>query len=99
VNDQLHLQALQNVAQALNAIKLQLTTYLPQVLNVKVGTYSALPSTPTEGMLAGVTDSNTAIWGAVVAGGGSNHILAYYDGSNWVVAAVNSGGKTLFTRV
>lgn len=48
--------------------------------------FASLPSSPTEGQLAAVTDSNTAVWGATVAGEGSNHVLAYYDGTNWTVA-------------
>jgi hypothetical protein len=34
-----------------------------------------------------VTDSSTNTWGATISGGGSNHVLAYYNGSNWTVAA------------
>lgn len=49
--------------------------------------YASLPASPVEGMLVGVTDSNTATWGATIAGGGSNHVLAYYNGTNWTVAA------------
>lgn len=48
--------------------------------------FASLPASPVEGMLVGVTDSNTATWGATVAGGGANHILAYYNGTNWTVA-------------
>jgi hypothetical protein len=40
-----------------------------------------------EGALAVVTDSNTNTWGATVAGSGSNHVLAYCNGTNWTVAA------------
>lgn len=40
----------------------------------------------TEGMERGVTDSNTATWGATVAAGGANHVLAYCDGTLWTVA-------------
>jgi hypothetical protein len=40
-----------------------------------------------EGTLKPVTDSNTNTWGTTVAGGGTNHILAYCDGTNWTVAA------------
>lgn len=47
--------------------------------------FASLP-TPVEGMLVGVTDSNTNVWGAIVAAGGANHILAYYNGTNWTVA-------------
>lgn len=32
------------------------------------------------------TDSNTAVWGATIAGGGSNTVLGFYNGTNWTVA-------------
>lgn len=48
--------------------------------------FASVPSAPVEGMLCGVTDSNTAVWGAAIAGGGANHVLAYYNGTAWTVA-------------
>jgi hypothetical protein len=39
------------------------------------------------GALQTVFDSNTATWGARVAGGGANRVLAYCDGTNWTVVA------------
>jgi hypothetical protein len=50
-------------------------------------TVANLPATPVEGMMVAVTDSNVATWGTTIAGGGANHVLAYYDGTNWTVAA------------
>jgi hypothetical protein len=41
----------------------------------------------TEGTTGSVTDSTTTTLGATVAGGGSGHIQAYCDGTNWTVAA------------
>jgi hypothetical protein len=41
----------------------------------------------TEGMLKPVSDSTTITWGAPITGGGSDHVVAYCDGSNWTVAA------------
>lgn len=41
----------------------------------------------TEGTMAAVTDSSSATWGATISGSGSNHVLAYCDGTNWTVAA------------
>lgn len=38
-----------------------------------------------EGSTASVSDSTTNTWGAVIAGGGSFHVLAYCDGTNWTV--------------
>ncbi|SRR6266481_201147 len=40
-----------------------------------------------EGSLVAVSDSNTNAWGAAISGGGSHHVLAYCDGTNWTVAA------------
>lgn len=48
--------------------------------------FASLPATPVEGMLVAVSDSNTAVWGATIAGGGANHVLASYNGTNWTVA-------------
>jgi len=48
--------------------------------------FASLPGTPVEGMMVPVTDSTTNTWGATITGGGSNHVLAYYDGTNWTVA-------------
>lgn len=49
--------------------------------------FAALPATPAEGMIATITDSNTAVWGATIAGGGSNNVLGFYNGSNWKLFA------------
>ena len=38
-------------------------------------------------MLIGITDSSTNAWGAVISGGGLFHVLGYYNGTNWTVAA------------
>jgi hypothetical protein len=52
-------------------------------------TFTNLPTcnSAAEGTLATVTDSNTVTWGANVAGGGANRILAYCNAANWTVAA------------
>jgi hypothetical protein len=38
-----------------------------------------------EGGMSVVTDSNTAVWGAVVGAAGANRVLAYCNGTNWTV--------------
>lgn len=48
--------------------------------------YNNLPMDPTEGQLQAVSDSTTAVWGAVIAGGGANHVLAFFNGTAWTVA-------------
>ena len=47
--------------------------------------FSQLPSSPVEGMQFNITNSNTATWGAVAAGGGANRVLVRYNGTNWTV--------------
>ena len=47
-------------------------------------TFANLPAGAT-GMFRVVTDSNTNTWGATIAGGGANVVLAWYNGSNWTV--------------
>lgn len=47
--------------------------------------FGSLPATPVAGMIAHVTDSDTATWGATISGGGANVVLAWYNGTNWTV--------------
>lgn len=50
-------------------------------------TFAQLPN-PTSagaGTRAFVTDSNTATFGATVAGGGANAVPVYSDGTDWLV--------------
>jgi hypothetical protein len=51
--------------------------------------FASLPacSSTIEGSRGAISDSSTNTWGATVTGGGSNHVLAYCDGTNWTVAA------------
>jgi hypothetical protein len=36
-------------------------------------------------MIAAINNSTTNVWGAVIAGGGANSVLAFYNGTNWTV--------------
>lgn len=54
---------------------------------VPAGLFASVPNPATEGMLFAVTDSTTNTWGAVIAGGGANHVLAFFNGTAWTVAA------------
>lgn len=56
------------------------------LLRVKPVAFAGLPASPNEGMTAPITDSTVNTWGSVIAGGGANHVLGYYNGSNWTVA-------------
>jgi hypothetical protein len=51
--------------------------------------FSVLPGCGggTEGSMRAVNDSMTNTWGAVITGSGTNHVLAYCDGTNWTVMA------------
>jgi len=49
-------------------------------------TFANRPATPVEGMLVAFTDSTTVVWGATITGTGANHVLGYYNGTNWTVA-------------
>jgi hypothetical protein len=51
-------------------------------------TFGALPVPPQPGSLAFVTDSTVAAWGAVVAGGGANKVLAWHNGTSWKVIGI-----------
>lgn len=48
--------------------------------------FASLPASPAEGMMAWVNDSNTAVWGATIAGGGTDKVLAVFNGTVWTVA-------------
>lgn len=47
-------------------------------------TFASVP-TPVAGTMVVITDSSTNTWGATVAGGGANVVLAWYNGTNWTV--------------
>lgn len=50
-------------------------------------TFSQLPAAGTFGRFSLITDGNTAVEGAIAAGGGSNKIWIYDDGVDWRVFA------------
>lgn len=47
--------------------------------------FSGLPSSPSAGMIACITDSTVTAWGATIAGGGTNTVFGCYKGANWTV--------------
>jgi hypothetical protein len=57
-------------------------------VKLKPFTFATLPASPTVGIIAYISDSNTAVWGATIAGGGANKVLGFYNGTNWTVFAV-----------
>lgn len=52
--------------------------------------FAALPATAKRGMIAVITNSDTATWGDTVLGGGADVVLAWYDGSAWVVIGASA---------
>lgn len=59
--------------------------------------FAALP-TGVQGMLYTVTDSTTAVMGATItAGGGSNIVLAWHNGTNWICVSFSGATVTYST--
>lgn len=48
-----------------------------------VSTVAGLPGAPVQGMIAVVTDASATTHNSIVAGGGANVVVVYYDGTNW----------------
>jgi len=65
------------------------TMELGGTLNVKRTplAFTAVPACAagTEGSFASITTSNSATNGVIITGGGTNHVLAFCDGTNWKV--------------
>lgn len=54
-------------------------------LKIESSTFANRNTQVEAGSIAAFTDSNTAVWGATIAGGGANYVLALYNGTNWTV--------------
>lgn len=54
-------------------------------LTVGVSTVAGLPTSPTQGMRRMVTDATSATFNAVVAGGGANIVVVFFNGTTWRV--------------
>lgn len=63
----------------------QTTRFHGEFIRLEPAAFAALPAAGTFGRVAAVSDSNTATWGATVAGGGANKVLALDNGTNWTV--------------
>ncbi len=50
--------------------------------------FADLPTSPQPGELRTITDSNTVVWGANVAGGGANNVLARWNLTHWTVVGI-----------
>lgn len=51
-------------------------------------TFASKPSTPFVGQLVNFSNSTVNTWGATIAGGGSNHVLGRWNGTNWTVVGI-----------
>jgi hypothetical protein len=58
--------------------------------------FANLTPTPQAGMVACVNDSTVNSWGSVIAGGGTHTVLAFYDGTNWIVAGAREPARGAF---
>ncbi len=56
-------------------------------LSVTEQAFASLPASPPVGTLANISDSTVATVGSTVAGGGTNHVLARWNGTAWKVVA------------
>jgi tRNA-binding EMAP/Myf-like protein len=75
---------LQNLVTNISQLNATLKSVVPY-MQISPVTFANLPSQPSEGMIAAITDSSTNTWGATISGGGGNHVLAYYNAANWTV--------------
>lgn len=48
-------------------------------------TFAQLPSNPTAGVTAYITNSSTNVLGVSITGTGANPVLAWYNGTMWTV--------------
>jgi large exoprotein involved in heme utilization and adhesion len=61
-------------------------TWVPISIYPQAVAFASLPGSPVRGMQYVVTDSNVNTWGTnITSGGGADVVLAWYNGSNWVV--------------
>lgn len=60
---------------------------LARGLRSNAAVFASAIGSPVEGTIQAFTDSTTATWGATITGSGSNHVLGYYNGTNWTVMA------------
>jgi hypothetical protein len=65
------------------AIQNALVTLSSQV-NLQGYTVATLPSTPTTQLLAYVTDADSPSYRTTAVGGGSERVLVFYNGTNWI---------------
>jgi hypothetical protein len=55
-------------------------------------TFASVPAGQPIGTIANISDSQSTVSGDVVVGGGASHVLARYNGTNWVVISTPQGG-------
>ena len=75
---------------AQGSLAIRMTSTMAQLsrgLQLNKVAYASLPTCngTNEGAVYAVTDSNSATFNAVMAGGGANRVMAYCNGTNWTV--------------
>jgi hypothetical protein len=64
------------------------TSWMPVTFYPQEVAFASLPGSPVAGMQYVVTDSTVNTWGAAITvGGGTDVVLAFFNGVNWTVAA------------
>lgn len=58
------------------------------VFRAEAQAFASLPGSPVAGMIATINNSTVNAFGAVIAGGGGNTVLGWYNGTNWTVIGV-----------
>jgi hypothetical protein len=53
---------------------------------------ASVPTGQPIGTIANISDSQSTVSGDIVVGGGSLHVLARYNGTNWIVISTPQGG-------
>ena len=71
------------------------------VLQLTETTFTNLPTcaSGTAGTIKAISDSTVGTWGSTIAGSGSNHVMAYCNGTNWLVMGGNQTGSGSFTTL
>lgn len=72
-----------DIALAINQMAQNILALMGEI-TIESSAYADLP-TPALGMIRSISDSDTAVWGDTIAGGGANVVLAWYNGSDWTV--------------
>jgi hypothetical protein len=86
IDGQIEANVTPNIYASTNVTGLKATLHNMNTCDFPVaGLVSGLPVGPSEGMVMPVTDATVTTVSTVVVGGGSNHVLVYYNGTAWKI--------------